>query len=58
MKIKILLFFLLIVFSLSPVFSQDVNQFVIGSDGNLTWVGYGVRSKGHVAKVMSELGIE
>jgi hypothetical protein len=24
----------------------------------LTWVGYGVRSKGHVAKVMSELGIE
>ena len=34
------------------------STFVIGSDGNLTWVGYGVRSKGHVAKVMSELGIE
>jgi peroxiredoxin len=34
------------------------STFVVGSDGNLTWVGYGVRSKGHVAKVMSELGIE
>ena len=34
MKIKILLFFLLIVFSLIPIFSQDVNQFVIGSDGD------------------------
>ena len=34
------------------------STFVIGSDGNLSWVGYGVRSKGHVAKVMSELGIE
>ena len=34
------------------------STFVIGSDGKLTWVGYGVRAKGHVAKVMSELGIE
>ena len=34
------------------------STFVVGSDGNLTWVGYGVRSKGHVAKVMSELSIE
>ena len=34
MKIKILLFFLPIVFSLIPIFSQDVNQFVIGSDGD------------------------
>jgi peroxiredoxin Q/BCP len=34
------------------------STFVIGSDGDLSWVGYGVRSKGHVAKVMSELGIE
>jgi peroxiredoxin Q/BCP len=34
------------------------STFVIGSDGNLSWVGYGVRAKGHVAKVMSELGIE
>ena len=34
------------------------STFVIGSDGDLTWVGYGVRTKGHVAKIMSELGIE
>jgi peroxiredoxin Q/BCP len=34
------------------------STFVIGNDGNLSWVGYGVRTKGHVAKVMTELGIE
>lgn len=33
------------------------STFVIGSDGNLKWVGYGVRSKGHVDKMMTELGI-
>ena len=33
------------------------STFVIGSDGNLKWVGYGVRSKGHVDKIMTELGI-
>ena len=33
------------------------STFVIGSDGNLKWVGYGVRSKGHVEKIMIELGI-
>ena len=34
------------------------STFVIGSDGNLKWVGYGVRTKGHVDKVIEELGIE
>ena len=33
------------------------STFVIGSDGNLKWVGYGVRSKGHVDKIITELGI-
>ena len=33
------------------------STFVIGSDGNLKWVGYGVRSKGHVEKIITELGI-
>ena len=34
------------------------STFVIGSDGILKWVGYGVRAKGHVDKVISELNIE
>ena len=34
------------------------STFVIGSDGKLNWVGYGVRAKGHVEKVMADLGIE
>ena len=34
------------------------STFVIGSDGVLKWVGYGVRAKGHVDKIMTELGIE
>ena len=34
------------------------STFVIGSDGKLNWVGYGVRAKGHVDKVMADLGIE
>ena len=34
------------------------STFVIGSDGVLKWVGYGVRSKGHVEKIMNELSIE
>ena len=34
------------------------STFVIGSDGILKWVGYGVRAKGHVDKVMNELSIE
>ena len=33
------------------------STFVIGSDGNLKWVGYGVRAKGHVEKLITELGI-
>ena len=34
------------------------STFVIGSDGILKWVGYGVRAKGHVEKIMNELSIE
>ena len=34
------------------------STFVIGSDGVLKWVGYGVRAKGHVDKIMTDLGIE
>jgi len=34
------------------------STFVIGSDGILKWVGYGVRAKGHVDKVINELSIE
>ena len=33
------------------------STFVIGDDGLLKWVGYGVRTKGHVEKVMHDLGI-
>ena len=34
------------------------STFVIGDDGLIKWAGYGVRTKGHVDKVMEELGIE
>ena len=34
------------------------STFVIGSDGNLKWVGYGVKTKGHVDKILTELAIE
>ena len=34
------------------------STFVIGSDGILKWVGYGVRAKGHVEKIMNELSID
>ena len=34
------------------------STFVIGSDGVLKWVAYGARAKGHVDKLMTELGIE
>ena len=34
------------------------STFVIDSDGVLKWVGYGVRAKGHVDKIMTDLGIE
>ena len=34
------------------------STFVIGSDGNLKWVGYGVKAKGHVDKIITELAIE
>ncbi len=34
------------------------STFVISQDGSLAWVGYNVRAKGHVEKLMSELGIE
>ena len=33
------------------------STFVIGADGNLKWVGYGVKAKGHVDKLIMELGI-
>ncbi len=33
------------------------STFVIASDGNLKWVGYGVKSKGHVDKLIDELDI-
>lgn len=34
------------------------STFVIGKDGVLQWVGYGVRTKGHVDKIIEDLGIE
>ena len=34
------------------------STFVIGDDGLIKWAGYGVRTKGHVDKVIEELGIE
>tara|TARA_B100000963_G_scaffold139732_1_gene121652 strand:- start:1261 stop:1743 length:483 start_codon:yes stop_codon:yes gene_type:complete len=34
------------------------STFVIGKDGILQWVGYGVRTKGHVDKIIEDLGIE
>ena len=34
------------------------STFVISPDGNLAWVGYNVRAKGHVAKLKRELDIE
>ena len=34
------------------------STFVIGDDGIIKWAGYGVRTKGHVDKVIEELGIE
>ena len=34
------------------------STFAITSDGNLAWVGYRVQAKGHVERLMSDLGIE
>ena len=34
------------------------STFVIGDDGVIKWAGYGVRTKGHVDKVIEDLGIE
>ena len=34
------------------------STFVIGSDGKLTWVGYGVSSKDHAQKLIDELDIQ
>ena len=34
------------------------STFVIGDDGLIKWAGYGVRTKGHVDKIIEELGIE
>lgn len=34
------------------------STFVISPDGNLKWVGYNVRAKGHVAKLLRELEFE
>jgi len=34
------------------------STFAISPNGTLAWVGYGVRAKGHVEKVLSELKIE
>ena len=33
------------------------STFVIDTDGSLSWVGYNVRAKGHVEKLMRELGV-
>ena len=33
------------------------STFVIDTDGRLSWVGYNVRAKGHVEKLMRELGV-
>ena len=34
------------------------STFVIDTDGSLIWVGYNIRAKGHVEKLMRELSIE
>ena len=34
------------------------STFVIDTDGSLIWVGYNIRAKGHVEKLMRELNIE
>ena len=34
------------------------STFAISSDGTLAWVGYKVKTKGHVDQVLQELGIE
>ena len=34
------------------------STFVINPDGELIWVGYNVRAKGHVSKLLRELGLE
>ncbi len=34
------------------------STFAISPDGNLAWVGYRVQAKGHVERLMSDLGIE
>ena len=33
------------------------STFVIDTDGRLSWVGYNVRAKGHVERLMRELGV-
>ena len=33
------------------------STFVVNPDGELVWVGYNVRAKGHVSKLMRELGL-
>ena len=33
------------------------STFVVNPDGELIWVGYNVRAKGHVSKLMRELGL-
>ena len=34
------------------------STFVIDTDGSLIWVGYNIRAKGHVEKLIRELSIE
>ena len=34
------------------------STFVINPDGDLIWVGYNVKAKGHVNKLTRELGLE
>jgi|TARA_B110000881_G_C18472327_1_gene462033 peroxiredoxin Q/BCP len=34
------------------------STFVISADGTISWVKYGVKAKGHVEELMSELGVE
>ena len=33
------------------------STFIVNPDGELVWVGYNVRAKGHVSKLMRELGL-
>ena len=34
------------------------STFAISQNGTLTWVGYGVRAKGHVDRLISDLGLQ